>query len=185
MNRRAGFTLTELSIVVAVIALLAAGVAAAFNGLKASANDSLVKSDLATNVRKMKVNILQNGHLPTSDEAASSPDYKVQLSKRSAYKFYGYCTAVDSQGGPVTEVVQVAGTVDGHMFMYSTEESNVVDVSEDYGVASTYSSGYTSTVGHPYKCWDYIKPGRIGAEFRDMVHWDGGVEGGYVTVINP
>jgi prepilin-type N-terminal cleavage/methylation domain-containing protein len=180
-----GYTITELAIVISIIAILVTLVVVTYNGLKVLANDSVAKVDLSFNVKKMSLNIIANGKLPTGDQSASSSDYKVRLSKRSPYKFYGYCTASDTWGGPLTEVVRVAGTADGHMYMYSTESDYVKDVSQDFGVPSTYTGPNTSSAGNPYKCWDYIKPGRTGNEFRDMVHWDGGVETGYVDIVNP
>lgn len=174
-----GFTVVEMIIVVVVIAILALITLVAYGSVRSKANDTVAKVDLAFNSKKMSLNSIVNT-VPTgvqqSGTQLANSEYKVRISKRSSYKFYGYCTGVDVWGGPVTEMIQTAGTVDGHQYVYSTEDGNIRDVTSQMGTSST---------GHPYKCGDFLKAGRIVEEFRDMIHYDGSVETGFVDIVNP
>ena len=77
-----GYTIAELAIVIGVISVLMVLVVVTLNGMKVRANKALVKVDLAYNVKKLSLNIINTGRLPGGTELAGT-EYKVRLSKRS------------------------------------------------------------------------------------------------------
>ncbi len=181
MNKKTyGFTLTELLIVIIVIGILATIAVVSYRGIIARANDAVVASDLRSNLQRIHLFSIHNGRLPSSQDLASSSsgeDYKIKLSKRSVYAFYGYCSG--SLGGEI-EIIMTAGTSNGRQYYLSTKGGGMVDVSTDFNEASLFPVGSPTE----YKCWDYLRPGSTLGEFRNMVHRSGGVEGGYVTIVN-
>ena len=58
IQQRRGFTIVELLIVIVVIAILAAITIVAYNGIQNRANDTVVKSDLATLTKKFSYTML-------------------------------------------------------------------------------------------------------------------------------
>lgn len=60
MNRRSGFTIVELLIVVVVIAILAAITIVAYNGISSRANDAAITSDADTLRKKVELRHAEN-----------------------------------------------------------------------------------------------------------------------------
>lgn len=172
-----GFTITELLIVVVVIAILATISVVAYTGIKTRVNNTVVESDLQSNLERISVFHAMNGRLPRSGDLATASgviDFKVKISKRSVYAFYGYCTGEHSGE---SEIIMTAGTKDKHQFYISSQTGTVTDVSDDFDSASAFAG--------EYKCFDYLKPGSSRGEFRNMMHRNGSVEAGYMTVAAP
>ena len=63
-NKRIGFTIVELLIVIVVIAILAAISVVAFRGVQNRANDSAVEADLANIVKQMEIIKVDLGRYP-------------------------------------------------------------------------------------------------------------------------
>ena len=61
-----GFTIVELLIVIVVIAILAAISIVAYNGIQSRANDSAVKSDLASASKALELYYVDNSAYPTN-----------------------------------------------------------------------------------------------------------------------
>lgn len=178
-----GFTLIEVLVVIVIIALLASISVFVFRGIVSRANDSMVQQDLARSMKELLFySATYSEVIPTANELALS-EYKISISKKSSYKMLIYCNASDYWGGPSTEAVLVAHTANDKLFMYTTETKKVTDVTSQIG-PSTYSGPNTSSVGQVITCWDFIKPGRTGTGQRFLIHEGGGVEGGYVKIIN-
>ncbi len=72
MNRRQGFTIVELLIVIVVIAILAAISVVAYTGIQDRANDATVEADIAAIRKKMEMVRIDLGHYPQS--ASEFPD---------------------------------------------------------------------------------------------------------------
>ena len=71
-----GYTIAELAIVIGVIGILVTLIVMTFNGMKARANDAVAKVDLSHNVKKLSLNIIDTGKLPSGDGLAGT-EYKV------------------------------------------------------------------------------------------------------------
>lgn len=71
-EKRSGFTIVELLIVIVIIAILAVIVIVAFNGMQTRARTSSVTSDLSAASRKFKSEQIINGTYPTSYGTSSS-----------------------------------------------------------------------------------------------------------------
>ncbi len=69
---RAGFTIVELLIVIVVIAILAAISVVAYTGIQNRANDTAIKSDLDTLVKKIRMYEAENGELPEGGSATGN-----------------------------------------------------------------------------------------------------------------
>ena len=98
MNRKQGFTIVELLIVIVVIAILAAISIVAYNGIQNRANNSIVESDISNLIKTIEMWKIKNGdRYPAITELN---DVNIRISKPSYYQtsrnnFY-YCT--DSAG---------------------------------------------------------------------------------------
>lgn len=186
IQKQTGFTIVELLIVIVIMGIMAGITVAIFSGVKAKADESLVKADLQYNTKRILLYQSEYGNLPSTVDLTTAisvnSGYKFKISKRSSYKFYGYCTAADSWGQPLSEIIQTVGTTSGKQYIYSSQDNAVRDVTSQMGT-STYNGPNTSSVGAAYKCWDFIKVGRTGVELRDMIHADGGVETGFIDVL--
>lgn len=66
MRKNRGFTIVELLIVIVVIGILAAIVIVSFNGIQKRANETAVRSDLASFNKIMAVQQADTGSYPTS-----------------------------------------------------------------------------------------------------------------------
>lgn len=85
--RQPGFTIVELLIVIVVIAILAAIVIVAYNGVQSRANDSAVQSDLAAFGKRMEV-------LKTN---SSDGKYPVYFSASDGFKVTKRAYGIDNQ----------------------------------------------------------------------------------------
>ena len=176
MKRAYGFTIIELLIVIVVISILVFVSTVVYSNMSVRARDTIAVSDLRSNLRRVELFYAQYDRLPSTVDLATSPsgdDHKIKISKRSVYTFYGYCTgALNGK----REIIITAGTTDQKQFYISSDKKQVVDVSEDYALPSQRAG--------EYKCFDYLLPGSATGEFRNMIHRNGGVEGGYITVLS-
>ncbi len=74
LQKRTGFTIVELLIVIVVIAILAAITIVAFNGVQARARDSQRLQDAKTIEKAIKLHILQTGTAPPFHTIADTQD---------------------------------------------------------------------------------------------------------------
>ncbi len=90
-GKKNGFTIVELLIVVVVIGVLAAIVIVAYNGITSSANDSVVRSDLASMAKKLELYKTENGAYPIDGAQLSAAEVGISQ---------GSYTLVNSSGDP-------------------------------------------------------------------------------------
>ena len=161
---------------IVVISILAFVSTVVYSNISVRSRDMIVVSDLRSNLRRVELFYAQYDRLPSSVDLAASPsgdDYRIKISKRSVYTFYGYCTgALNGK----REIIITAGTTDQKQFYISSDKKQVVDVSEDYALQSQKAG--------EYKCVDYLLPVSGIGEIRNMIHRSGAVEGGYITILS-
>jgi len=72
-ERRRGFTIVELLIVIVVIGILAAITIVAFNGVQQRARTAAIQSDLNGNLKKLKLYQAENSSYPTAIDCSATP----------------------------------------------------------------------------------------------------------------
>ena len=80
MNKRAGFTIVELLIVIVVIGVLAAISIAAYNGIQSKASVTAVKAELANLGKKIQLHHSTNGSYPASIAHLEALGWKASVS---------------------------------------------------------------------------------------------------------
>lgn len=93
-----GFTIVELLIVVVVIAILAAIVTVAYNGVTTRASDSAAKSDIETLAKKLEIKKIDGSTYPLTIAAMNGDGVATTSDIRTEYTSDGstYCVTVSS-----------------------------------------------------------------------------------------
>ena len=91
MRHTRGFTIVELLIVIVVIGILAAIVIVAFNGIQNRANETAVRSDLASFNKIMAVQQADTGSYPTSLSLAMGLKFTRNAYSTTSNNIY-YCS---------------------------------------------------------------------------------------------
>ncbi len=99
ISKHAGFTIVELLIVIIVIAILAAILTAAYNGIQKRARTSAVSADLINASKKMKLAQVENGAYPISTaDLPASPNTSYELTVDNSANPQTFClTATNSK----------------------------------------------------------------------------------------
>jgi general secretion pathway protein G len=90
--KQSGFTIVELLIVIVVIGILAAISIVAYNGVQQRARTSAASADLSNNGKRMMAGSAFNGQYPTTIDANSNVDYKINLTQGN-YNLASYCVS--------------------------------------------------------------------------------------------
>lgn len=85
------FTVVELIIVIVVIGVLAAVTLASFNGVQKRSQQSVIKSDLQANAKKVMLYASMNDRVPTMAELSASSEAKPTFSSSGSYRVRSYC----------------------------------------------------------------------------------------------
>ena len=145
MNKsRSGFTIVELLIVIVVIGILAAITIVAYNGIQNKANDSAVKSDLASIGKKFEIYKVENGVYPrgsgpelyTLDLRVSRSSYGSHYDNGSGTFNFLSCWA---RADTPDKIALIASSKSGNIFMYQN------------GTVSSFTGRWT---GSPNSCAD-------------------------------
>lgn len=88
ISQQKGFTIVELLIVIVIIAILAAITIVAYNGIQNRANTSAVKSDIATNAKKMEIYRTLNSNYPITLTEFRNAQLAFSL---NSYQYAVYC----------------------------------------------------------------------------------------------
>jgi general secretion pathway protein G len=91
-TKQPGFTIVELLIVIVVIGILAAITIVAYNGVQNRARDTAAVSDLTNGAKRMLAGQAITGLYPTTIDANSSADYKINLTA-GTYNLVSYCVS--------------------------------------------------------------------------------------------
>lgn len=169
-----GFTIVELLIVIVVIGVLATITVVAFNGVTTRATDSLVKSDLKNNIKRVSAYTASNGSVPTWGNLSPTDDTRMKVSKRSAYHFFYYCAYAVWFGQPLTAVGLVMGTTTNKTFASSTTNSGIADI----------SGTVNGTTSNSDACAAAAPAGLTAIQIGALIRTDGVVDGS-VTVAAP
>lgn len=156
-QKRSGFTIVELLIVIVVIAILAAISVAAYTGIQNRANDSAVQSDINNFSKKIMLYHAEFGEYPAGNGGDSPPGIGRFALARSSYStnvhnFY-YCTGTVS-GNPSFAVGAVSKS--GNMFYFSSLNGGTQVYAGAWGGIATIcpgmltgvAAGYTRSYGH-------------------------------------
>jgi len=84
---RAGFTIVELLIVIVVIAILAAIVIVAYNGIQGRARDSSRVQDMKTIVKALEIYKTNNGSYPAANSTAGAAGWEVSTTGSAPTNF--------------------------------------------------------------------------------------------------
>jgi len=141
-DRKKGFTIVELLIVIVVIGILAAITIISFNGITSKAQETSVKHDMRNIAKQMEVYKIEDGRYPTSTKLqelgikVNKPTYGVNPTGATIF----YC--VDSAGTTFSIVARVKTTT-------------LTQYNSSTGQTSTYSGSSTA----PQLCLDSGVPG--------------------------
>ncbi len=73
MNKKSGFTIVELLVVIVVIGILASITIVSYTGITGKANVAVIKSDLASNSKKLGMYYTLYGLYPTALDGNNCP----------------------------------------------------------------------------------------------------------------
>lgn len=143
-----GFTIVELLIVIVVIAILAAITIVAYNGTLGRAQDSTIKSDISTLVKKLElykidhsdVYPMNNNELATMNMRISGGAYDTTTTMRNAL----YCFTPDGSG-----YSYLAKSKSGNAFIVTNADPQIRSFTVAW-TPSTGASGLCSGLGSPF-----------------------------------
>jgi prepilin-type N-terminal cleavage/methylation domain-containing protein len=108
-QRRKGFTIVELLIVIVIIAILAAITVVAYNGVLGRARDSQRLQDMSTIIKGLEIYKTQNGSYPAATFIAGASGWEVSTNGTTATNFLSALTT----GSPSISKVPVDPTNKG------------------------------------------------------------------------
>lgn len=147
-KQQSGFTIVELLIVIVIIGILAAITVVAFNGVQGRANDTTIRSDLASIAKQLETIkvVSSNSAYPTTTELVSN---KLSASKNSYEKSRNnlyYCRTTDNMNYAVGAVSTsgknyflVNGKIEEAVGVWGT---STCDQLSGFGATTGAGSGY-------------------------------------------
>lgn len=159
-NRRRGFTIVELLIVVIVIGLLITITAVSYTNVTQRAVIASIKSDLSNASTKLKVFMAENNYYPNSISDCPTPsDSNICLNASMKGTLFSY--SVNNLTSPQT------------FSLTATNGGNIYSISNDSSIlATTIPSGSKSsnpTIDAPIADWVSIQTGDHYGNFYDLV----------------
>jgi len=130
MNKRSGFTIVELLVVIVVIGVLAAITIVSYSGISSKAIEASIQADLNNAAKKLKLYYTEYGKYPDSIDASKCPipvDSKYCLKSSSSNSYANYagtsstfyieitngskCYSITDSSGPANTCNPVVGSV--------------------------------------------------------------------------
>lgn len=159
MNKRAGFTIVELLVVIIAIGIVASISLVAFNGVQAKANDTAVQSDIGNLVTKIKLYEAEHNTFPPSGyrtgDSTAFPAISFKPTKNA------YRTTVDNlfycEGSKpsIGRTWAVAGqSKSGKVYYYRNEEGDVKSATSG-DAWSHCQTGWDTSVAPLYTAYSY------------------------------
>lgn len=137
-NRKSGFTIVELLIVIVVIGILAAITIVAYNGIQNRANDTAVQADLKAFATKMGLYQADNGAYPTALSITMDIKFSRGSYNITANNLY-YCADVSGVGYAMT-----ATSKSGKAYVVSSANGLAVYTGGWGGSTTCIAAGFTS-----------------------------------------
>jgi prepilin-type N-terminal cleavage/methylation domain-containing protein len=172
--KQKAFTVVELLIVIVVIGILASLTVAAYNGVRTRATDSLVMSDLKSNIKRVSSYTASTGNVPSWGNLSPTDDTKMKVSKRSAYEFFYYCAYAVWFGQPLSAVGLVMGTTTNKTYASTTATSDIINL----------TGTVDGTTPNNTACASAAPSGLTAIQIGALIRTDGVVDGS-VTVAAP
>lgn len=135
-QKLAGFTIVELLIVIAVIAILAAISIVAYTGIQQRAHNTAVQSDLSNNAKKLKEYQIINGSYPTNYIEFRAAGLKYTL---NSHRYAVYC---EKGGSNNSEFALVSYSRGGESYEVSSSSAL-----EEYGQVFDSAPSICTRVG--------------------------------------
>jgi len=166
---KSGFTIVELLIVIVVIGVLAAITVVAYNGIQNRGYEASVRSDAASNVKKMMLFQVDNSRFPGTLSELESAGLRFT---KSAYAIFpqatvnvGFCLngtytdfalLVMAKSGQ-RYVISSTGSVSGYSgaATWNSTAATLAPVCTEMGMTNALTHGYSSsdTTTGPWRAW--------------------------------